>query len=78
MKRKNQDDRRADKQEDKQIGRPTGQTDIQINLFRQINRYTRQDSHRLLDRSGNAKKNTRNSKMLWTNQPTRQGVVACP
>ena len=39
MKSKNQDDRLADKQEEKQIGRPTGRTDIQINLYRQINRY---------------------------------------
>ena len=79
MKSKNQDDRLADKQEEKQIGRPTGRTDIQINLYKQKNIYTRQDSRGRLDRSGNAK-NTRNSKMFWmdqltngpTNQPTRQ------
>ena len=75
MKSKNQDDRLADKQEEKQIGRPTGRTDIQINLYRQINIYTRQDSRGQLDRSGNAK-NTRNSKMFWmdqlTNGPTNQ------
>ena len=39
MKSKNQGDRPADKQEEKQTGRQTGQTDIQINLYRQINRY---------------------------------------
>ena len=38
MKSKNQGDRLLDKQEERQMGRHTGQTDIQINLDRQINK----------------------------------------
>ena len=84
MKSKNQDDRLADKHEEKQIGRPTGRTDIQINLYRQINRYTRQDSRGRLDRSGNARNHSQFKNVMdgptdqRTNQPTRQGVVTCP
>ena len=80
MKSKYQDKRQAEKQEEKQIGRPTGQTDIQINLYRQINRYTRQDSRGRLDRSGNAKNHSRFKNVMdgptdqRTNQPTWQGV----
>ena len=60
MKSKNQGDRPADKQEEKQTGRQTGQTDIQINLYRQINRYEKWHAEK---RTNNNNKNETNEKI---------------
>ena len=63
MKSKNQGDRPADKQEEKQTGRQTGQTDIQINLYRQINRYEKWHAEKEQKRTNNNNKNETNEKI---------------